>query len=89
MKNIKFKYHELLSKKNEVLDALDAGDEGVQLLYKFKEFCTICNSLKEWTDLSWSDLNSSVYIDICRGVSNGDKHYKIKYNLHTYKSGYY
>lgn len=89
MNNIQFKYTELLRKKDEVLVALKTGDTGLTLLSKFKEFCNICYTLKEWSGLTLSDLVSSIYIDICRGVSNGDKHYRIAQNLASYKSDFY
>jgi len=65
------------SGKDEICLALQNGAKEAELLLKFKEFCTICYSLKDWAGLKLPDLESSVYIDFCRGVSNVDKHVKV------------
>lgn len=90
LNNCEFKYKELLRKRKTIIEELEGNMfDSIHILDIFKDFCNSCFSMKEWCGLSYKDIDSAFYIDICRGVINGDKHVTIKKNLSTYNSKYY
>ncbi len=87
------KYDELKYRADKILMIIESYDpkDEKDLSNEFKDFCIQCHSLNDWFEKSgintWTLSKSNTYLDIIRGIANGEKHYKITKG--KYKSPYY
>lgn len=90
-----FKYDEIQRLGNRIRTILDSYSSAQELNLRdtFMSFCINCASLIDWLKKDGIDsaelLNKNIYIDICRGVANGHKHYKISKYINSYNSTFY